>query len=58
MRSCTIGEAKRKFSELVAAAERGETVEICRGKTPVARLVPIGRAAEPQASAHEVDHRG
>jgi prevent-host-death family protein len=51
MRSYTIGEAKRRFSELVAAAERGESIEIRRGNKPVARLVPVESATEPLASA-------
>jgi antitoxin (DNA-binding transcriptional repressor) of toxin-antitoxin stability system len=41
----TIGEAKTQLSKLVALAERGESVELRRDKTPVARLVPISRAA-------------
>lgn len=40
----TIGEAKTQLSKLVALAERGEEVELRRGRTPVARLVPISRA--------------
>lgn len=34
-------EAKSTFSELVAAAERGEEVIIARNGTPAARLVAI-----------------
>lgn len=43
----TIGlfEAKTHLSELVARAERGEEVVITRHNKPVAKLVPIGRAA-------------
>jgi len=40
----TIGEAKTQLSKLVALAERGESVELRRDKTPVARLVSISRA--------------
>lgn len=47
MRSYTIGEAKTNLSKLIAAAERGEPVEIRRGKTPVARLVPVPLSDKP-----------
>ncbi len=47
MLSYTIGEAKTNLSKLIAAAERGEPVEIRRGKTPVARLVPAVPAGKP-----------
>ena len=47
MLSYTIGEAKTNLSKLIAAAERGEPVEIRRGKTPVARLVPAVPADKP-----------
>jgi prevent-host-death family protein len=40
-RSYSIGEAKTNLSKLVAEAERGEHVELRRGKTPVARLIPV-----------------
>lgn len=40
-RSYSIGEAKTHLSKLVAEAERGEPVELRRGQTPVARLVPV-----------------
>lgn len=42
-----ISEAKMRFSELLAAAERGEEVVIARAGNPVARLVPIGPAMPP-----------
>lgn len=41
MSSYSIGEAKTNLSKLIAEAERGEPVEIRRGKTPVARIVPV-----------------
>lgn len=47
MSSYTIGEAKTNLSKLIAAAERGEPVEIRRGKTPVARLVPAVPTEKP-----------
>lgn len=42
----TIGEAKTNLSKLVALAERGESVELRRGKQPVARIVPLSANAE------------
>lgn len=43
-RSFSIGEAKTNLSKLVALAERGERVELRRGKQPVAQLVALPRA--------------
>jgi prevent-host-death family protein len=37
----TIHEAKTNLSRLIQKAERGEEVVIARGKTPVAKIVPI-----------------
>jgi len=37
----SIGEAKTNLSKLVALAEKGEPVELRRGKQPVVKLVPI-----------------
>lgn len=42
-RTFTIGEAKTNLSKLVALAEKGEQVELRRGKQPVVKLVPISR---------------
>jgi antitoxin (DNA-binding transcriptional repressor) of toxin-antitoxin stability system len=42
-RTFTIGEAKTNLSKLVALAEKGESVELRRGKQPVVKLVPISR---------------
>ena len=42
MREVGAFEAKTHLSELLAAAEAGETVTITRRGTPVARLVPVG----------------
>jgi prevent-host-death family protein len=57
-RSYSIGEAKTNLSRLVAEAERGEVVELRRGKVPVARLVPapapIARR-QPGALAGQID---
>lgn len=58
-RSYSIGEAKTQLSKLVAEAERGEHVELRRGKTPVARIVPaaaIGRVQrKPGALAGKIE---
>jgi len=40
----TIHEAKTNLSRLIQKAERGEEVVIARGKTPVAKIVPIKKA--------------
>lgn len=37
----TIHKAKTNLSKLIARAEAGEEIVIARGRTPVARLVPI-----------------
>jgi antitoxin (DNA-binding transcriptional repressor) of toxin-antitoxin stability system len=47
-RSYSIGEAKTNLSKLVAQAEAGEHVELRRGKTPVARLVPVPPPTAPR----------
>lgn len=40
-RSYSIGEAKTNLSRLIAEVERGDQVELRRGQTPVAKLVPV-----------------
>ncbi len=40
----TIHVAKTTLSQLIARVEAGEEIVIARDKSPVARLVPIGRA--------------
>ncbi|MRX52026.1 type II toxin-antitoxin system prevent-host-death family antitoxin [Paracoccus sp. S-4012] len=42
-------EAKTHLSELLAAAEAGETVTITRQGTPVARLVPVAGSTRAEA---------
>lgn len=44
MREIGAFEAKTHLSELLAAAEAGESVTITRRGVPVARLVPTGRS--------------
>ena len=38
----TIHAAKTNLSKLLARVEAGEEIVIARGKTPIARLTPIG----------------
>jgi len=49
-----IGEAKTRFSELVAKAEAGEEIIIARGHEPVARLVRLPRPDDFSALIAEV----
>ena len=41
MTTVTIHEAKTHLSRLVARAEAGDEVVLARGKTPVAKIVPL-----------------
>jgi prevent-host-death family protein len=43
MRTMTATEASRHFSDLLDAVERGETVTIVRGNSPVAEIGPARR---------------
>jgi prevent-host-death family protein len=43
MRTMTATEASRRFSDLLDAIERGETVTITRGHHPVAEIRPARR---------------
>jgi prevent-host-death family protein len=43
MRTMTATEASRKFSNLLDAIERGETITITRGNQPVAEIGPAHR---------------
>lgn len=43
MRTMTATEASRRFSDLLDAVERGETVTIVRGGHPVAEIGPANR---------------
>lgn len=47
MKHVNLADAKARLSELVSAAEGGETIEIVRRGKPVARLVPIERTIKP-----------
>jgi antitoxin (DNA-binding transcriptional repressor) of toxin-antitoxin stability system len=44
----SIGEAKTNLSKLVALAEKGERVELRRGKQPVVQLIPIAERGSTQ----------
>ncbi|MEQ1931466.1 MAG: type II toxin-antitoxin system prevent-host-death family antitoxin [Parvularculaceae bacterium] len=43
MREMTVREANQNFSQVIAAAERGETIVITKNGQPVARIAPQGR---------------
>lgn len=43
MKTMTATEASRHFSDLLDAAERGETITIVRGSHPVAEIGPARR---------------
>ncbi len=49
MREIGAFEAKTHLSELLAAAEQGESVTITRRGTPVARLVPVAGPSRAEA---------
>jgi len=46
----TIHQAKTHLSRLLQQVERGEEVVVCRGKLPVAKIVPSGpsRVSRPK----------
>jgi prevent-host-death family protein len=45
--STPMAEAKKNFCELVARAERGETIVILRHGKPAARLTPMPARSKP-----------
>jgi prevent-host-death family protein len=49
MREISVREANQNFSQVIAAAERGETIVITKNGTPVAKILPHARdrAADP-----------
>ncbi|MFC3630526.1 type II toxin-antitoxin system Phd/YefM family antitoxin [Paracoccus angustae] len=49
MREIGAFEAKTHLSELLAAAEQGQSVTITRRGTPVARLVPVAGPSRAEA---------
>ncbi len=50
MRQMTVREANQNFSQVIAAAERGETIVITKNGTPVAKIAPqtADRASDPE----------
>ena len=47
----TVHAAKTRLSQLLHRVEAGETIVIARGKTPVAKLIPINPPARRQFGA-------
>jgi prevent-host-death family protein len=43
VRTVTATEASRKFSDLLDAIERGESVTVTRGNRPIAEIRPVRR---------------
>jgi len=41
----TVHEAKTNLSKLLAAVESGQEIVVCRGRHPVAKLVPLREPA-------------
>ena len=54
--SYTVHQAKTNLSRLIKEAEEGKEVIISRGKTPVAKLIPIAaaEAAAPPTATKKV----
>ena len=50
MREIGAFEAKTRLSELLAAAEAGESITITRRGAPVAQLVPVGQGGDRTAA--------
>jgi prevent-host-death family protein len=50
MREMTVREANQNFSQVIAAAERGETIVITKNGTPVAKITPqpTDRTKDPE----------
>ena len=50
MREMTVREANQNFSQVIAAAERGETIVITKNGRPVAKIAPqlADRARDPE----------
>ncbi|HKN73202.1 MAG TPA: type II toxin-antitoxin system prevent-host-death family antitoxin [Terriglobales bacterium] len=46
METVTIHKAKTELSRLIKKACRGEEIVIARGKTPVAKLVPLHKTTQ------------
>ncbi len=50
MREMTVRQANQNFSQVIAAAEKGETIVITKNGTPVAKISPQGsdRSNDPE----------
>lgn len=50
MLEMTVREANQNFSQVIAAAERGETIVITKNGTPVAKITPqkADRTSDPE----------
>lgn len=50
MREMTVREANQNFSQVIAAAERGETIVITKNGVPVAKIAPqtADRTQDPE----------
>ena len=50
MREMTVREANQNFSQVIAAAERGETIVITKNGRPVAKITPqaADRRSDPE----------
>jgi prevent-host-death family protein len=50
MREVSVREASQNFSQVIAAAERGETVVVTKNGRPVAKITPQSedRASDPE----------
>ncbi len=55
MKTVTVREAQHNFARILEQVEAGESIEILRRKTPVARLVPI---ALPNDEGEPVEWKG
>lgn len=56
MREMSVRDANQNFSQVIAAAERGETIVITKNGAPVARVSPLpaDRSADPEwRAAHQ-----
>jgi prevent-host-death family protein len=54
MMEITIHKAKTSLSQLVAKVEAGEEVVVCRGKEPVAMLVPFRKNTGQRPKVGEI----
>jgi prevent-host-death family protein len=48
MKTVAVFEAKKRFSELLAAVEHGEEITITRHGAPIARLVALNANTQPE----------